>query len=203
MKKSAALLVALASFSCAAPPPPPPPVDRPRAELVDRLDEAIQVRFATVTANDIARRRLGLGRVADMLHPYVPAHGGRFNAASPDERDLLRGLEAEEWLADLYLVHERQNAGVPALVVGPVRLTPAIPRWVEPPPEIESAGHDALTAGATRSGSARGAVLEARVVRASSTLCLKCHDRKSVGDPLAAVVYAFHKAPAKEPASGR
>jgi hypothetical protein len=203
MKRSAAFLAALASFSCAAPPPAPPVLDRPRAELVERLEEAIQVRFATVTAKDIAKRRLGLGRVADLLTPDVPPHGGRFNAASPDERDLLRRLESEEWLADLYVVHERQDANVPAMVVGPVRLTPAIPLWVDPPTEIESTGHDALAAGATRSGSARGAVLEARVVRTSSALCVKCHDRKSIGDPIAAVVYAFHKAPAKEPASGR
>jgi len=203
MKKSAAFLVALASFSCAAPPPTSPVLDRPPGELVDRLDEAIQIRFATVTAKDIAKRRLGLGRVADMLTPDVPAHGGRFNPASSGERELLRRLETEQWLADLYLVHERQHADEPAMVVGPIRLTPEIPLWVEPPPEVEIAGHAAMSTDGRKSASTRGAVLEARVVRASSALCVKCHDRKSIGDPLAAVVYAFHKAPAKEPASGR
>ena len=86
---------------------------------------------------------------------------------------------------------------------GPIRLTPAIPLWIHPPAEVEATGQDALRTAGSKSGVARGSALEARVVRASSPLCVKCHDRKSIGDPIAAVVYAFHKAPAKEPASGR
>ena len=206
MKKSAALLAALASFSCAAPPstiPTVAPVDRPRADLVARLDEVIQTRFATVTAKDIQKRRLGLGRVADLLNPYVPPHAGHFSAATPEEREALRGLEAENWLADLYLVHEREDADVPGWVVGPVRLTTSIPLWVQPPAAVELAGHQALSAARPASGSERGAALEARVVRASSPVCVKCHERKSIGDPIAAVVYAFHRTSASDPSSGR
>lgn len=194
MKKSIAVLAALLSFSCAAPPSTPSILDHPRAELVARLDEVIQIRFATVTAKDIRKRKLGLGRVAALQTPWSPSHGGSFSAASVEEREALRDLAADGWRADLYLVHERQNADEPGMVVGPVRLTSEIPLWIDPPPAVERVGYEAMGRGPA-SGAARGATLEARAVRASSALCVKCHDRKSIGDPIAAVVYAFHRAP--------
>ena len=194
MKKSIALLAALASFSCAAPPPAPTPVDRPRAELIEQLDRLIQTRFATVTNNDILANRLGLGRVAAMKKPWAPAHGLRFEAANAREKETLDRLDAEQWLAEVYLVHDRDDEQFPAMVVGPIRLNTVLPPWVTTPDEIETLGHGVITRTGPSSGSARGAALEARVVSASSSLCVVCHSRKAVGDPLAAVVYAFHPA---------
>ena len=199
MSKSLALLTAFASFSCAgAPTPPTAPraaapkaeeivIDRPRAELLRELDRMVQWRFATLTPEDVVKRRFGITRMApsDAFHPdlFVGAPG----------REAVGDLVREGWLPAVYVVEERDEPNSRGRVRGPV--TPGKGSWtaVETAQAIERLGYQAMTSNFGVSGASHGVPLEARVVPLSSAVCLKCHAGKNLGDPVAAVVYAFHR----------
>jgi hypothetical protein len=202
MGKCFALLAALVSFSCAAPAPPasaaprprppairfqePEVIDRPRADLIKKLDEMVQWRFSSIIPEDVRTRRLGISRMAP--RPAVPVH--------TDELAVLSGrdpLGSEGWAAAVYAVRAREESTIPGRVRGPVSAGGGTWTATEDRRAVEELAHRAITSRAPVSGASHGIPIEARVVPASAPICLNCHVGKEVGEPVGAVVYAFHR----------
>jgi len=213
MKKSLALLTALASFSCAAPAPPPRPpaaptpapkveepivLDRPRAELIKKLDEMVQWRFSQVTPEDVRKRRFGMSRMPDQLRIERDIASATMHENKPVDR-----LSDDGWAAAVYVVRERVDDKSPGKVTGPVVAGGGAWSPVEERRNIEELGHRAMVLKSPLSGSSHGIPLEARLVPVSSPVCQKCHGDKEIGAPVGAVVYAFHRERPPVATSGR
>ena len=202
MRKALALLTALVSFSCATPPPSPPPpaaiaktpapkvvepvvVDGPREELIKKLDEMVQWRFSKITPEDVRTRRFGANRMG----PAKEFHVDNLTLAP-----AVNSLASEGWAVGFYTSRmANSNVKNGASVRGPVAAAGGAWPATEDRRDIEALALLALTAKAAASGASHGVPLEARLVPASGTICLRCHADKAVGEPIAAVVYAFYR----------
>jgi hypothetical protein len=202
MKKTLALLTALVSFSCASPPPPLAPalrteepfvLDRPRAELLKKLDEMVQWRFSQITPEDLRQRRFGMNRMPNYWIPDRPI--------AVHEKKPIDRLSGEGWAAAVYVVRERVDDS-PGKVLGPVVAGDGSWSPLEDRRKIEELGHLAMSLKTAVSGSSHGIPLEARLVPASAPVCQKCHT-KEIGEPVGAVVYAFHRERPPVATSGR
>jgi hypothetical protein len=161
-------------------------------DLVRRVDEAIQARFASVTQEDMKGLVFGITRVA----PKKRAHGWVFEPRVDSERELLAALGDKGWRGEIYVA----SPGVMG-TRGPVLLgDQAIEK------SHRSAAHRLGTRcyqeGAPLQDQDDDAQLEARPVLASKPLCLKCHEERKLGKPIAAVVYVFTREKTWVPTSG-
>jgi hypothetical protein len=210
MTRFAALPLLALLLSCATPAPAPEPapiavkdpevpkLERLDMDLVRRVDAAIQARFATLTESDLKTRRFGLTRMG----PRDVAHPLRFEPEADSDREMVARLSTAGWRGAIYTISDGHwnSSGV---VKGPVSLGTA--RWERAGNQetLRRLGARCLLERCPVQGQDGDVLLEARPVLASQKLCLKCHPgAKQVGDPVAAVVYAFVKDRAWVPSSG-
>ena len=163
--------------------------DRPNPQLVAKLDRTIQIRYRTLTKEDIQKSRFGNSRYASL----TPPHGWVFQAGDSEERRAVIRLRNSGWSTSLYVVGDD---GSETTFTGPIKAdkdeTPV------------TADHGRIRTLALRSmyfqramkETSGGVVLEARPVLASQKKCISCHQPKKMGEPIAAVIYAFSRTPA-------
>jgi hypothetical protein len=190
--------------ACAAPPAPrvpapvvnihrtaaPAPVARPEAALVQDLDRGIQARFKDVRPSDIAVGRLGASRVGGL----DGLRRGLLHQELREEQQTIRELSFSGWDSAIYVVEglSRNRAGE---VTGPIVDREETWSRFQASYGIRELAARAMASKSSERGAAAGVSLEARVVLASETSCLRCHRRNQVGDSLGAVVYAFRPQP--------
>jgi hypothetical protein len=161
----------------------PQPPDRP---LVDELDRGIQDRFKDVRDEDIHNRSLGTSRVAFLGLRRL----GTIRKELKSELRSLARISSSGWETAVYVA----EPGKEGTINGP--LTASSDSWVLFPnlDGVREVADRALATGAPARGRGRGVALEARPVTASKAMCLECHRRNRIGEPLGAVVYAFRDA---------
>ena len=162
-------------------------------DLVRRVDEAIQGRFAVVREEDVKTGRLGARR----LEPPKPLRHARiFEPEADSEREMLTRLYSAGWRGVVYVVSDSRT-------IGPIGLGKDLPSRVGNRNVINSLAARCRQMGAAVQGDDGAVALEARPVVALESSCLRCHSNKQVGETIGVVVYAFKKERAWVATSGQ
>ena len=156
----------------------------PSSALVAGLDRMIQIRFRTITEDDIRDNKLGVSRFATI----VPGHGLVFRPDDSEEYRAVRRLQFTGWSTSLYVVGKR---GPRTTLKGPIKDRPEAPAIEVKDDTIKQLALRAMADRAPVQGELVEPFLEARPVLASRKQCITCHRGMKVGEPIAAVVYTF------------
>ena len=157
---------------------------RPSSALVTGLDRMIQIRFRSITEDDIRDNKLGISRIATL----VSGHGLVFQPDDSEEYRAVRRLQFTGWSTSLYVVGKR---GPRSTLTGPIKDRPDAPAIEVKDDTLKQLALRAMADRAPVRGELADPFLEARPVFASRKQCITCHRGMKVGEPLAAVVYAF------------
>ena len=178
-------IVIVGYSGCPARPAADAPV-RPSSALVAGLDRMIQIRFRTITKKDIRDKKLGISRVATL----VRGHGMVLQPDDSEEYRAVGRLQFSGWSTSLYVVGKRGPRGT---LTGPIKDRPDAPAIEVRDDTLKQLALRAMADRAPVQGELADPFLEARPVFASRKQCLTCHRGMKVGEPLAAVVYAFSR----------
>lgn len=160
----------------------------PEAALVEDLDRVIQARIRNITEEDIRKGRFGAGRLGSH---YVM----RIFLEKEEELHAVDRLRAAGWSTALYVVglRHRPDGTSTEQVIGPILAGDHHLPVQADIRSIGAVGRRAIDSKSALRSTAAEIPLETRPLPASGTKCLDCHRGKKVGDPLGAVVYAFHR----------
>jgi len=195
---------------------------RPKTELIDRFDRAIQLRFLDAPF-------FGIARIMPVNPRIKSGHIGGFEPRNGDERESLLAFGHDNWKVSLHLFGRRAE---PKMVKGkqtdkfeiryrlndPVAITPGLKENKIPSPKkllkyVKQAFIDFQTPGSPNYNNyefaAGGWNYVARPVRVPNQSCLQCHTdyvitaklddgkykfrKRTVGDANGVVVYGFKK----------
>jgi hypothetical protein len=187
------------------------------ARPVEALDYCIQERFHTLDG-------FGMSRI-----PVVPEHLDEFDPKTPDEKAAVTELQQKGWTVGLYLggrgllappmsKAEWEEVGQYSdrkAISEPIRISGQVPPTDLPKPwELWEIGQKALAASTTSdrfTASFGRWRVDARPIRATQKVCLKCHDAEGaavypprptgpraklqIGDALGVVLYVYARVP--------